>query len=224
MILTKKIIHWNRYHALLICMISGLVMFKPLDGLLSIGVGISFLYFLYIHVDLLKTYRPFAGYANWVTSVRLFAILLAGFFVKICTYPVFFVFLLMIILADALDGFLARRYGTSSTFGAYYDMETDAFFVYMIAYLLYQEGLAPFWVLWAGWLRYLAVLVEWALGIHGQPAPPNPFARSIAGFLFVALLLPWIWSNPISMSILMGAVIAVTFSFGYSFYLALFKS
>jgi len=101
-------------------------------------------------------------------------------------------YLLTIILADALDGFLARRYGTASIFGAYFDMETDALYVCVIAYLLYREGLAPYWILWAGWLRYLAVVVEWALGIHGKEAPKNPFARGIAGFLFVALFLPWI--------------------------------
>ena len=223
MTLSNQIIQWNRIHAFVICM-AGLVMwFYELSWVLPLMAFLSFAYFIALHFDLLRSYQPFAGYANWVTSIRLLVVLSAGVILEHSTYPIFFICLLLIILADALDGYLARKFNTASSFGAYLDMETDAFYVCVLSYLLYQEGLAPVWILWVGWLRYLAVVVEILLGIHGQEAPPNPYARNIAGFLFVALLMPWISSSTVYYWPLLLAAVLVTFSFAYSFYLALWQ-
>lgn len=67
---------------------------------------------------------------------------------------------------DALDGPLARRYGTASAFGARFDMEVDAGFIMVLSLLAWQFAKAGPWVLAVGLLRY--------------------------AFLLAGLLLPWL--------------------------------
>ncbi len=55
---------------------------------------------------------------------------------------------------DAVDGHLARRSGMASTFGARFDMETDAFFILVLCALVVQAGQAGLWVLASGLMRY----------------------------------------------------------------------
>ena len=79
------------------------------------------------------------------------------------------------------------------------------------------------WVLLVGFMRYLSVLLESYLGIYGKKTPPNPYARTIAGILFVALLMPWVFDKVIYFYPVLVASVLVFFSFGYSFYLAMKK-
>lgn len=59
---------------------------------------------------------------------------------------------------DALDGWLARRTGTASDFGARFDMETDAALIAVLALLAWYWERAGLWVLLAGAARYVFVL------------------------------------------------------------------
>jgi phosphatidylglycerophosphate synthase len=58
---------------------------------------------------------------------------------------------------DGVDGWLARRTGMRSTFGARFDMETDALHVLVMSGLLWQFGKAGIWVWIGGVLRYAFV-------------------------------------------------------------------
>lgn len=66
---------------------------------------------------------------------------------------------------DGVDGWLARRGGLASRFGARFDMEVDAAFALLLALLAWQGGKAGAWVLVLGLPRYAfvgaAVLVPW---------------------------------------------------------------
>ena len=75
--------------------------------------------------------------------------------------------------ADGPDGALARRHGTSSPFGARFDMETDAWLILVLAALAWHWGKAGAWVLLCGLLRYVFVLAGW-----GQPWLAAPLAPS----------------------------------------------
>lgn len=55
---------------------------------------------------------------------------------------------------DGVDGWLARRAGRCSAFGARFDMETDAVLALLLAALVWQGGIAGAWVLWLGLARY----------------------------------------------------------------------
>jgi len=55
---------------------------------------------------------------------------------------------------DGLDGYLARRSGTSSRFGARFDMEVDALLILLLATAALLLGKAGVWVLLIGLMRY----------------------------------------------------------------------
>ena len=61
------------------------------------------------------------------------------------------------LLSDGADGWLARRTGTASEFGARFDMETDALFMLALSLLVHALGEIGGWVLLSGLLRYLFV-------------------------------------------------------------------
>ena len=69
------------------------------------------------------------------------------------------------LLLDGVDGRLARRFDTSSRFGARFDMEVDALLICVLALLAWHFERAGIWVLAAGLLRYIfvaaAVVIPW---------------------------------------------------------------
>src|SRR5437764_10483811 len=62
---------------------------------------------------------------------------------------------------DGVDGWVARRTGTSSAFGARFDMEVDASLIMVLAVLGWMYGKAGVWVIASGLLRYLFVAAGW---------------------------------------------------------------
>ena len=60
----------------------------------------------------------------------------------------------VVAVLDGIDGWLARRTGMASDFGARFDMETDAALIMVLALLAWQFGKAGVWVLASGLLRY----------------------------------------------------------------------
>lgn len=58
---------------------------------------------------------------------------------------------------DAVDGWLARRLGWASPFGARFDMEVDAVLVAVLSLLVWSLDKAGPWVLAAGLMRYAFV-------------------------------------------------------------------
>lgn len=63
-----------------------------------------------------------------------------------------------VLVMDGLDGPAARRAGLASPFGAWFDMEADALFVFALYLLAMASGIAGPWVLACGALRYLFIL------------------------------------------------------------------
>jgi phosphatidylglycerophosphate synthase len=67
------------------------------------------------------------------------------------------------LVLDGVDGWLARRLGQATVFGARFDMEVDAALILLLCLLLVQAGLAGPWVLLIGLMRYgfLAITACW---------------------------------------------------------------
>ena len=108
--------------------------------------------------DHLPHERP--GPANMVTLIRLgLTALLAGL-IGLSHPPLAWPAVLLATLAfalDGLDGWLARRGGWASRFGARFDMETDALLIALLSVLVWQFDKAGPWILLAGLLRYAFV-------------------------------------------------------------------
>ena len=80
------------------------------------------------------------------------------------------------LLLDGVDGQVARRTGTSSGFGARFDMEVDAFLILVLGLLLVRP--LGGWVLALGGMRYAFVVAGWALPWL-RAALPQRFSRKV---------------------------------------------
>jgi phosphatidylglycerophosphate synthase len=122
-----------------------------------------------------------------------------------------------ILVLDALDGFVARRTGTASEFGAQFDMESDGVFVAVTALEAFTRGRLGAWVLVAGALRYVYVACLWAFPSDRGEEPRSWFGRS--AFFVLVLCLATAWSSEAPWARAVGALgcAVVTISFARSF-------
>ncbi|PKO51274.1 MAG: CDP-alcohol phosphatidyltransferase, partial [Betaproteobacteria bacterium HGW-Betaproteobacteria-21] len=119
------------------------------------------------------------------------------------------------LILDGVDGWVARRTGSASVFGARFDMELDAFFILVLCAMLVQLGKAGVWVLAIGAMRYLFVLamhfLPWLSGTL-----PESFRRKLVCVVQVAALLLCLLpvvSPSLATAILALALAALTLSF-----------
>ena len=109
-----------------------------------------------------------------------------------------------LLVLDGLDGWVARRQGLASAFGARFDMEVDALLILALAALAAGLGKAGPWVLGLGLLRYGFVLAGWLLPALAAPLPPSRRRRAVCAVQVAALgllLAPPVvppWSAPLA--------------------------
>lgn len=119
------------------------------------------------------------------------------------------------LMLDGVDGWLARREGTASAFGARFDMEVDAAFALMLALGLIATGKAGAWVLLLGALRYLFVAAGLILPWLDRPLPPRQSRRSVCVVQIAALIAlhaPPV-QPPLSVALAAAATAALVWSF-----------
>jgi phosphatidylglycerophosphate synthase len=116
---------------------------------------------------------------------------------------------------DAADGWLARRTGMESAFGARFDLEVDALLIQVLAVLTWRWEKAGAWVLLSGLLRYAFIASGWLWPWMRRPLAPTVRAKAICvgqiATLILALLPPI--TPPASMVL---AALGLS-SLGYSF-------
>jgi phosphatidylglycerophosphate synthase len=95
---------------------------------------------------------------------------------------------LLILAADGLDGWLARRDDLESEFGAFFDMETDALVLLVLCALAAFRGRLPIWILGAGLLRYGFVVLLFLLPPAETTEERSTWARFVFGGMVCALL------------------------------------
>ncbi|HEV2887273.1 MAG TPA: CDP-alcohol phosphatidyltransferase family protein [Jatrophihabitans sp.] len=89
------------------------------------------------------------------------------------------------LVLDGVDGWVARRTATSSTLGARFDMDVDAFLILVLSgYVARSLGA---WVLLIGLARYGFVAAGWRLAWLRAPAPPRYWCKVVAATQGVVL-------------------------------------
>jgi phosphatidylglycerophosphate synthase len=122
----------------------------------------------------------------------------------------------VILAADGIDGWLARRARRISDFGARFDMETDAALALVLAALIWQSGLAGAWVLWLGLARYAFVAGGWLLPWLRAPLPPRWRRKAGCVVQIGALVLALVPGLPegVALMSLAAAGVLLAWSFG----------
>jgi len=88
---------------------------------------------------------------------------------------------------DGADGWLARRSGVSSTFGARFDMETDALLIMVLALIAWRWDRAGLWVLACGLTRYVFVAAGWVWRWLEAPLPASLRRKTVCVVQIVTL-------------------------------------
>jgi phosphatidylglycerophosphate synthase len=120
---------------------------------------------------------PAFGPANQVTMVRAALVALVAGLIGEPNLPAYAtaaaVVSGIVTALDGLDGWLARRTGMASTFGARFDMEVDALLILVLSILAWQYGKAGVWIVLAGLMRYLFVAGGWLFPWMARPLFPS---------------------------------------------------
>ena len=213
----KQIKIWNLYHSvLLILATTGLVCWGVQWPLIILPL-LSFTVLIAGQRKALARYRPYGGYANWVTLFRfLLVTLLAALFPILSDWLILVVAILSLIL-DGIDGYLARKHNQITALGAYFDMETDAYFTIIICAVLFLTKDVPVWILLIGCLRYIYVLLLYLLKWQHRSESSTYWAKLNAVILFVSLLMPFAFPTIIYQPMLILTSISTVISFGISF-------
>jgi phosphatidylglycerophosphate synthase len=207
-------------HAIAMLSVCGvsLVLRKPWP--LVLGAGLSF---VGVVAGAVRRWTPSGhfGPANVITSTRLLLLLcLTASVDKVSSITLAVGFLLALLL-DILDGYVARRGGHVSTFGASYDMEVDAAFILFAGYLLWLRADHGFSVLVPGLLRYAYVLALIIVPPRGIDRVRSRFGR--ASFVSTAsCLVSALAVGKTTVGILLAevGVLMACVSFARSFYVA----
>lgn len=155
------------------------------------------------------------GVANAITAVRVAIAAAIGALPTDALVPGGGVLLLLFFVLDGVDGWWARRSGTTSTFGAAFDQEADAFMVAVVSIAVVHAELAPPWVMIVGPLRYAYVLVVHALRTHGE-APRSTIARYAFGVLVTSLIAAMLYPGPVTRVAVILAASLIVASFARS--------
>ncbi len=144
---------------------------------------------------------PALGPANRVTIVRAaFVAMIGGLIAEPATPATATAAVAaatLVALLDGVDGWLARRTGMASPFGARIDMETDALLILVMSILVWQYGKAGPWILSGGLFRYAFGAAAWPLPWMGGRLTPTMRGKAAAvahmAGLIVALapFVPW---------------------------------
>lgn len=90
---------------------------------------------------------------------------------------------------DAVDGMLARRSGMSSSFGARFDMETDAALIAVMSVLVVLLGQTGAWIVLGGLMRYVFVAAGYVWPWLHAPLAPSRRRQTICVVQVGALVL-----------------------------------
>jgi len=118
-------------------------------------------------------------------------------------------------LMDGVDGWLARRTGMSTAFGARFDMEVDALLIQALSILVWTHDKAGAWVVMSGLLRYVFVAAGWVWPWMERPLEPSRRRQTVCVVQIVALITalePFV-IRPYSTIIAAGALAALVGSF-----------
>ena len=162
-------------------------------------------------------FKPAGGYANWVTTIRFFIVLIIVYFSPGLDNLELAMLFTIPVLLDGADGFLARKMRQKSDFGAHLDMETDSLFVALTSLILYYRDIAGAWILIAGYMRYGYIILLLLTGQINISEKRTRFGPAVAVFMFISLLAAFILPLTFARLLLALASLVVCVSFGYSF-------
>jgi len=177
---------------------------SSMGGLFVFGTFASYGLAVSVIVTHAGSHHPYStfGLANAVTLLRLLIVcqfvglglhIMAAGVVSPLSAWLFCSLAMVERMLDGIDGYIARKQGIESAFGARFDMEVDALQILALSAVAFMLDKAGAWVLAGGLLRYafLAAGVLWPA--FSAPLPASFRRKAVAviqGLTLAALLAP----------------------------------
>ncbi len=208
----------------------GTLVTPVLLGVLSLATGLSVAgWFVGLAAGWTTTALLVAGRAHreppgilppdWVTLTRALVIagvasLVADSFTHTTHVTAIVVLASIALVLDAVDGQVARRTGTETSFGARLDGEVDAFLILLLSVEVARDY--GDWVLAIGAFRYAFLVAGWALPWLAAPLPSRYWRRLVATVQGVVLTIAASGALPraVGMVVLGIALVVLAVSFG----------
>lgn len=134
--------------------------------------------------------RDSLGACNVVTTARAALVaILAGAILEPGTPWIVFGIALTAFALDGVDGWLARRAGMTSAFGARFDMETDTLLGAVLVLVLLADGRAGPAILVLGFTRYAFILAGLRWRVLRGHLPPSLRRKAICCLQIAALII-----------------------------------
>jgi len=181
----------------------------------------AFALLMLVSLGFVQQHHPFArfGAANQVTTIRALGVALIAALVGELRLPVLAASAalasVVVMALDGVDGWLARRHGVASDFGARFDMEVDALLILALSVLAWRFEKAGAWVIASGAMRYAFVAAGLRWRWLQAPLPPSLRRKTVCVVQLAALtliLVPAV-APPFSAAIAAAALAALTCSF-----------
>lgn len=212
----SAVLKWNSVHAVILMACSVTVFVFGTPVFVALAGAASFAVFFRLS-GVFSRFRERNGYAHGITLIRLVMTLLIGFLYFLLSNGVIAAAAAVIVLLDALDGYLAKKYHSESPEGSYFDMETDALYVCVLCSVIYIRGFIGPWVLLAGFARYIYVVILLLAGYGNREEPSALFSRLVAGFLFCSVITPFVLERSAYLPVVSSAALLLLISFSFSF-------
>ena len=187
----------------------------PLGARYPLKAAALFAAIMGLSIGFLQRHHPFArfGAANQITTLRAILVALVAGLVGEPRRPAIAAAAVAagvaVTLLDGVDGWLARRYGIASPFGARFDMEIDALLILALSVLAWRHEKAGAWVVASGLLRYTFVAAGRVAPRLRAPLPPSRRRQAICVVQIAALTLAMVPAiQPPASALLAGAALA----------------
>ena len=213
----KPIDAWMNFHA--VAVLAGAAVAVTIESPVPLAATTfgSFCYFLACCYTTTTAERSFSQTGNWITGIRLILVLIAVVLMDEFSPYVVFTFFSVNLLLDVADGYVARKLGQASYFGAVFDQEVDAFFVISAGLYFFLVSGFALWVLIPGVLRYTFRITVWIRNATKYTEQRRPLLASLTGLNFLLLTAAVILPPNIQFGILVLSTGLFIASFSASF-------
>ena len=118
------------------------------------------------------------------------------------------------LVLDAVDGWVARRTGTVSAFGARFDLEVDAFLIAVLSLHVARE--VAWWVAAIGAARYVLLVAQQLVPWLRIELPPSRWRKAVAAYQGIALTAAaaHVLPSAVMVGLLLVGLVALAVSFG----------
>lgn len=212
----QSILIWSHWHAalMLVTLLVQWLAGQPL--LLLISIWLSITWYLLSQRAAYNALWHGIGRANALSLVRLFLLSLVLVFYSKWWPIISAVLLIICVVLDGFDGALARRYGESSSFGHYLDVEIDAFAIAVLCVLLWHYQSISGLILLAAAMRYAYVLLIKFSVREPRLEPSRRYASVIAVTVYVVMTIRLAFDQLVFSAALVIGCLLLVWSFSRS--------